>query len=75
MQKSVPVRPAGCGPPGNRRRFVVFIEESPGVFAPRRVVPGEEDDQFVEVPQVSPGERVVVQNALSIKGLWLAREQ
>jgi multidrug efflux pump subunit AcrA (membrane-fusion protein) len=60
MQKSVPVRLPRAALQEIEGAFVVFIEESPGVFAPRRVVPGEEDDQFVEVPQVSPGERVVV---------------
>lgn len=52
----------------------VFIEEKPGVFSLRRVVPGDSDGRFTEVAQVSPGERVVVKNALLMKGRWMARE-
>ncbi len=75
LRKQVPVRlPLEAvqeidGAPG------VFVEEQPGVFTLRRVVLGESDSRFVEIAQVSPGERVVVKNALLMKGNWLAREQ
>lgn len=75
LKKSVPVRLPRAALQEIEGAFVVFIEESTGIFTIRRVIPGESDEQFVEISQVNPGERVVVQNALSVKGLWLAREQ